>query len=111
MTTAQSRTSALELLSRMYWMIVGPLILIIPGYLILEKGNGWLTPPDIAFLLFLTGMPVARWIEFQYGRPRTTTGEPATQADLNRYVIMIMTMGLAVWVAVNLIGNFATTRS
>lgn len=107
MNAAQPGTSALELLSRMYWMIAGPLILIIPAYLILERGNGWLTTPDIAYLLLLAGMPVARWIEFLYGRPRTTTGEPATQDDLNRYIMLIMLVGLAVWVGVNLMGNYA----
>ncbi len=105
MTPNQPTTSFLQLFARIFWMMIGPLTLAILAYAIVNVGSGWLTVADIAFFLVLGGVVLARWIEFQGGNPQKATGEPATPADLHRFVVVTLILGLVVWVIANLIGN------
>jgi hypothetical protein len=60
---------------------------------------------DIVYLVFLGGMVAGRWLEFQTGHAQKGTGEPATPADVYRYLLLAPLIGLAVWAAANAIGN------
>jgi hypothetical protein len=93
------------LLSRVFWMLLGPLLLVVFAFQIINKGQGWFTPVDIAYLLVLGGMLLARWWEFRSGTAQTTMGEPATATDLRRYAITTVVVGLAVWIIANVFGN------
>jgi hypothetical protein len=95
-----------EVLIRLYWMMLGPLLLALLAYVVIKTGNGWVTGADIGFLAVLAGLLLARWLEFRGGNPRTAEGEPATPAHLRRYVIGAATVGLAVWVGANILGNY-----
>lgn len=61
MTHPAPTTSILAVVARFYWMILGPLLLIIPTVNILGKGGGWFTAADVAFLALVGGCssPVA----------------------------------------------------
>jgi len=84
-------------------MLLGPLVLVLFLYKIIERGGGWLTSSDVGFLVVLAGLPIARWIEFRAGDPRTSTGEPATQAHLKKYITVALFVGMAAWVAAKLL--------
>ena len=101
----QAKTSLPVFLSRIFWMMVGPLTLVLLAFSIVIKGSGWLTLTDLAFLGVLGSLLLARWLEFQGGKPRTSTGEPATPAHLRRYAITTIVLGASAWVAANLVGN------
>lgn len=94
------------MLGRLFWMMLGPMLLAVLTFVIIRNGSGWLTPADLAFLLILGGLVLGRWIEFQGGNPQTATGEPATPAHLRRYVLSVVPLGLSVWILANLIGNY-----
>ena len=55
-------------------------------------------------------MLLGRWLEFRGGNPQTTTGEPATPADLRRYVLTLIVAGPILWALANLIGNHVLAR-
>lgn len=95
---------------RVFWMGLGPLILALILYEILTRGGGWFTPIDFGFLIVLSALPVARWFEFRNGNPLTSTGVPATSAHLSRYVIGVVSLGLAAWIVANLLGNYRLPR-
>lgn len=97
-------------LARVFWMMVGPMALVVLLIGILTKGSGWFTLTDFAFFTVLGGMLLARVIEFRGGNPLTDLGEPATPAHLRRYVIATLVVGLGVWVLANLIGNHWVPR-
>ena len=102
----ESSPSLTALLARVFWMLIGPLLLFVLAFNIGDKGTGWFTPSDIAFFMVLGGMLLARWWEYRGGTANTTMGEPATPQDLRRYVVMTLVIGTAVWVVANLIGNY-----
>jgi hypothetical protein len=99
-------TSMLLLLARTCWIMLGPLFLFLCAAKIVTSGDGWFAAADIAYLVGLIVMIFARWIEFYQGDPRTSTGEPATKADLGRYVLLTLPLGIGVWIITNLVGNY-----
>jgi hypothetical protein len=95
---------------RMFWMMVGPLALILTTYFIVTSGGGWTTTTDLLFFVILGGMIFGRWLEFRGGSPETSTGEPATTADLRRYVLTCVIAGPVVWAIANVLGNYVLNR-
>jgi hypothetical protein len=103
-------TPMAALFGRLFWMIIGPLALVVTLYSIVSSGTGWWTATDILYFLVLGGMALGRWTEFRGGNPTTCDGERATQADLRRYVLMLATIGPVAWVAANVAGSHLLTR-
>lgn len=99
-------SSELVGVARIFWIMIGPAVLVLLGMGIVTRGNGWFTPQDIAFLAVLGVVVAARWYEFHGGSPQTSTGEPATPAHLRRFVLCALTAGLGAWIVANLIGNY-----
>jgi hypothetical protein len=95
---------------RLFWMMVGPLALVLTIYFIVTSGTGWTTTADLLFFIILGGMILGKWLEFRGGSPETSTGERATAADLRRYILMVVTAGPAVWVVANILGNYVLRR-
>lgn len=102
--------SALVLLGRVFWMFLGPMILVFLGYSIVRIGNGWFTPADIAFLVVVGVLVLARWLEVRGGNPQTASGEPATPEQFRRYILLAPLVGIMVWIGANLIGNHWLAR-
>ncbi|MGQ0634828.1 MAG: hypothetical protein ACT4QC_09475 [Planctomycetaceae bacterium] len=99
-------TSGLAPLGRLFWMMIGPAILFLLALAISRDGGGWFTAKDIGFLAALAGIVLGRFIEFRGGDPRTADGQPATQSHFRRYAALVVSIGLGVWAAANLIGNW-----
>jgi len=94
--------------ARLFWMGVGPAILAVLAVIIVNQASGWFTLSNLAFLAVLAGMIFARWREFQGDDPRTSTGDPATPADLRRYVLFTTLIGLCIWLSANLVRTYGT---
>ncbi len=95
-----------EAFARVFWMLVGPMLLIPITFKVIEYGNGWLTAFDFAFLGVLVALVLARSFEFFKGHPLTAEGTPATPAHLRKYVFAIAAIGVPIWVAANVLGNY-----
>jgi hypothetical protein len=98
-------TSAAALLGRFFWMLIGPLVLLLLTFSIVSGGSGWWTIVDFAFWATLAAMLLGRWLEFRGGNPQTADGEPATAAHFRRYALLAGLVALGVWVVANLLGN------
>ena len=95
---------------RLFWMMVGPLALVLTTYFIVTSGTGWTTTADFLFFIILGGMILGKWLEFRGGSPETQTGERATTADLRRYILMVVIAGPAVWIVANILGSYVLRR-
>ncbi len=105
----QTNYPVLTLVSRVYWIMLGPLLLVLMAVLIIKTGNGWLTGPDFAFLILLAALLFARWLEFQGDNPQTADGQPANASHLRRFLFGAVALGFGGWVAANVIGNYVMT--
>lgn len=94
-----------DVVARLVWMMIGPILLAIFCYLIVKNGNGWLTAVDLGYLGVLAAILLARCFEAWNGHPQTANGEPATSEQIRRYLIAVALIGLLVWVGANVFGN------
>lgn len=99
-----------EMACRAFWMMLGPMLLVPLTFKIVEYGNGWLTAFDFAFLSIVAGMLLARGFEFFKGHPRTADGAPATPAHFRKYALGVLALGIPIWIAANVLGNYVLTR-
>lgn len=95
-----------EMFSRAFWMMLGPMLLIPITYKIIEYGNGWLTLFDFVFMAIIVAMLLARGFEFWKGHPRTAEGAPATTGHFRRYALTLLGIGIPLWIAANVLGNY-----
>jgi hypothetical protein len=99
-------TSLGDILTRIFWMLLGPLLLAMFAHLIITLGNGWFTGADFGFLAVLAGMMLARWLEFRGGHPQTADGQPATPGHLRRFLLGVAVIGFTLWVIANILANY-----
>ncbi len=104
--TSMGSNSAAAAFGRVYWLMIGPMLLLLLAFHIARTGNGWFTTADYIFGGMLVVLPLARWLEFRGGHPKTNTGEPASESDLQQYFIAAPLVGIAIWVLANLVGNY-----
>jgi hypothetical protein len=110
MSNDENITSLAALFTRVFWMMIGPLSLVLLAFTIVRIGSGWFTWADGGYLAVLAGMLYARWWEFRTGRAKTTEGQPATEQDLRSYAQQASGLALAMWVAANVVGNHVLQR-
>lgn len=104
---AARNESQLPIIGRLVWMMAGPALLLLCTVQILNSRAGsWIKVSDALFFLVLVSMFLGRWVEHRGGSPRNGLGEPATAGDLRRYVITTAFVGIAIWVAANLLRDF-----
>ena len=102
--TVQQYSSSAAGFARLFWMMLGPLFLLLLALSIVSQGRSWLTVTDFIFLACVLLLPLARWYEFRAGEPRTSTGDPATERDLRRYAAGALAIGAGIWIAANVLG-------
>lgn len=98
------------LVGRLVWMLAGPMALVLMTFAIVSEGGGWLTVFDVLYFVILIAMLLGRRLEFRGGNPHTAMGEPATENDFRRYVLIALIATPVVWVLANLVGNHWLSR-
>lgn len=99
MTTPTPSGSMWTLSARVFWMLLGPLLLALALYQVITAPEGGFRSADAVYLALVAALPAARWIEFQGGDPRLATGEPATRGHLRTYALRAILGGLWVWIS------------
>jgi hypothetical protein len=94
-------TSLGEALARVFWLMAGPATLSLLAITMAQSYSGWFAPRSVAFLAVVVGIGLARWFD-----PRDSFGELASPAQRRRYVAVAAVLGIAGWVATNLLGIF-----
>ena len=93
------------LVSRIFWMLIGPITLALLAFGIVRAGTGWLTGLDAAFFVVLGFIVAARAIEQRSGQGTTAEGKPSTWAHVRHYYFRLIAVAAALWFVANLIGN------
>ena len=93
------------LVSRIFWMLIGPITLALLAFGIVRAGTGWLTGLDVAFFVVLGLIVGARAIEQRSGQGATAEGKPSTWEHVRRYYFRLIAVAAALWLVANLFGN------
>lgn len=99
-------TPGIAALSRVVWMLLGPMALALTAFAVIKTGRDWLTVADFAYLTILGVVLLARWAEFHSGHAETATGEPLTRDAFRRALVVTILFGLVVWIGANLVANY-----
>lgn len=83
------------------WFFIGPPVLSILAIMVIETHGGWLSPPSITFLVILTGVAVARWLD-----PWNSDGTPATPRQQFLYLSLTVVFGLLGWIVTHAIVTY-----
>jgi hypothetical protein len=103
-------TPFVAVLGRLTWMLFGPIVLFLITFSLVGKSHSFIGIVDGAYFGALGAVLLGRWVEFRSGAALTAAGEPATAADLRRYLRWAGSIGLAVWVAAKLGGAIWLSR-
>ncbi len=104
----QPRDPAGGCLIRMFWMILGNLLLIFSAAAILRsRAPLAVSYADVIYGLTVLGMIAARYVDVRYLGGRTSDGEqPATMGNWRRYSIVLAVVTLAVWVLLHVVAHY-----
>jgi hypothetical protein len=101
--------SVLFLLTRLFWVGIGPIFLVLLVIGIFQDDSPWLTATDVAYFVVLVLLPCVRWLELRLGHAKTAEGAPANSKDLWKYTAGTLAIGLAGWIVAKLVGNYLLT--
>lgn len=90
---------------RVFWVAIGPPLMLAILASIIQGGTGWLTMLDAAFFVVLTLTIGLRRYDFLHGDRTNLSGEETTEAEVRRYSWMWGLGGAAAWGVANLLGN------
>ena len=79
--------------------------LFVSGYIVLSGGGGLWTMANGSVPLRTRRNGDRQMLEFRGGNPQTSTGEPASRADLARFVLTLALVAVA-WFLVNMLGVY-----
>lgn len=91
--------------ARVTWMALGPMVAMLAAVGIISHGRGWVTYVDAIFAVAVALTLFGRWFEMRFGNAMTASGEPATWGHFRRYVMALIPVAAAAWVAANVLGN------
>jgi len=91
--------------ARSYWMLLGPIALLIGAVGVFMHGTGWFTGADAALAIIAGAMIGCRWYDLKYGSGLEADGQPDTPEGVRRYTLKIAGVAIGAWVIGNLLWN------
>jgi hypothetical protein len=83
-------------LARLGWFMLGPAAMFVAFFAIIQRGNG-MSWADGLMGLAMVACLLLRTVDVLYLRGLSASGEPATPADLKRYVVRLIPAVLVLW--------------
>lgn len=100
-----SSTSISLAVQRITWFFAGPMTSLLLLFLIVERGNGWWTVPDMLFWIMVAITIGSRWLCYVRGDRRDAYGEVTTPANLRQYTWLACGSAILGWSVANVMGN------
>ena len=91
-------SSVLGILLRLFWMIIGNVVLGFSGLYILWGRESFFSVFDISYGAVVPLLIVSRYVDIAKFHGATGTGEPATMAHWRRYALGVLVISVAAWV-------------
>ncbi len=98
-------TSFAVLGSHLFWVVLGPLVLLLLLWGTTASESGWVAALDIAFFVVVASMIFGRWLDQRSGQGTTSAGEQSTWRDFRRYAWSLPIVAASAWIVANLLGN------
>jgi hypothetical protein len=93
-------------LARLYWMFFGNLILVFLLIFIFEKGPGFPSLHDAAYLVTLVSLLIIRYLDIRFLKGETGEGKPATMTDWRHHAVLVSSVATGAWIVARATGHF-----
>ena len=96
------------LLARMFWMLIGNMVLVISMIIILQHKGSMFHAADLVFWITIAALILVRYLDIKFWGGMTAAGGPATIANWNRYAAALLIGSAAAW-ALSHVVNYLIT--
>jgi len=90
-------TPSLGVLSRLYWMAIGPIAIILIVLAIIMKSFKNNIPTSLIYWSLVLSIILIRYLDIRYLKGETADGEPATLNHWKKFSIMGLIIYCAIW--------------
>jgi hypothetical protein len=91
-------------LTRLLWMLVGNLFLVVTTFVIYSTKGTFFSVADIVFWVIVALLLLVRYVDIRRFRGSTVTGAPATMKDFARYAWLLPLAALVIWAIAHVAG-------
>lgn len=84
-------------LLRIFWMMIGNVILLFCAYGIIQNHSGLFSIADVFYWVFVGSLLAARYADIQHFKGLTADGNPASMAHWRRYAMLLCFIVTVVW--------------
>ena len=95
-------------LLRIFWMMIGNVILLSCAYGIAQHHSSMFSIADAFYLAAVGALLAARFVDIRDFRGTTAEGDPATMAHWRRYATVLGVVSTGLWIAVHAIAHYGT---
>ena len=94
---SESNSSAGSVLPRLYWMLLGPMLLFVMFALIAKHPTWAIGWRDILFWCVVVSLGAVRWVDVRHFAGLTADGMPATRRDVGRHALIVSALAAILW--------------
>jgi len=100
--------SSAGLLARVFWMLIGNMVLVISMIIIFQYKDSMFHAADLVFWITIAALILVRYLDIKFWGGMTAAGGPATIANWNRYAAALLIGSVGVW-ALSHVVNYLIT--
>lgn len=93
-------------LLRIFWMMIGNVILLSCAYGIVQHPSSVLSIADVFYWAVVGSLLAARFVDIRHLDGTTAEGAPATMAHWRRYAVLLGIVATVLWLVVHGIAYF-----
>ena len=100
-TATSKQDSILGLLARIFWMLIGNMVLAISMIIIIQHKGSMFHAADLVFWITIAAIILVRYLDIKFWGGLTAAGGPATIANWNKYAAALLIGSAVVWVVLH----------
>ncbi len=95
-------------LLRLFWMMIGNVILLLCAYGIIQHRSSVLSTADAFYWAIVGSLLAARYVDIRHLCGTTAEGDPATMAHWRRYATVLGVVSTSLWLGAHAIAYYGT---
>jgi len=108
--TTDKQGTALGIMARLFWMLLGNAILALSVVFIFENKGGFFHTADWVFWITVATLMLVRYLDIRLLGGTTATGADATTAHWVKYVALLVACSATIWALAHLANHLFVSR-
>ena len=94
-------------LLRLFWMMIGNVLLLFCAYGIIQHRSSVLSIADALYWAIVGSLLATRYVDIRYFHGTTGDGDPASLADWRRYTVLVVLVAVGLWLVARATAHFS----